>query len=246
MDSAYKSDDVTNQMLLKKAKEYCPDYIFPKGYPGNPEETIKSNKEFVRLARKEDGIFPEVVPIVQPDHADHLEEHRNFYGEFGKVALGGLQKFGSQEQVAVVKQVRGVDGFNERYIHGFGVGTSKPMINAIRNIPDFLDSIDISTAESAIQNGRIPGTTMEQYRTSIPCGEDVTTVRAQFTKGILIMINYLLSEKVSNKKTDGLYDGSELEELNKEVEEMDVTGRKDMSYNTEASSDSRTLKSFCD
>jgi hypothetical protein len=113
-----------------------------------------------------------------------------------------------------------------------------------------LDSIDVSTPERANRNGSIPDATMQQREFATPYGEDSTTVRAQFASAILTSINYLLSEKVNERKLDEVYhEQTELGTIEEVIQETDVRSRHDLSFpvtETDTSMDSQatTLNSF--
>lgn len=230
MDSAYQEVEVTNSDVIKAAEQLQADYVFPKDYPGHPEETLASLEEFLELKEARKGFNPEVIPIIQPPHTEHYREHEEYYSQFGRFALGGLQAYDSLEQVQIIKEFRQEVG-DYVYLHGFGIGTSLPLIKAIRNYSPFLNSFDVSTAEQAIRTGNIPDKTMTRHTFETPYGEDSTTVRAQFSKAVLIMLNYLLSHKINEQTLKETYEEETgLSDIHDAVEATSVRSRHELNF----------------
>jgi len=232
VDSSYKNRNITNRDVLDNAANFNADYVFPKDYPGEPEETRESLQEFLDLAQQYDGLHGKPIPIIQPPHADHYREHERFYRHFSHFAVGGLQAYDPLEQISIISELREEVGDNA-YLHGFGIGTSFPLIKAMRERSPFLDSLDVSTAELAIRNGNIVDKTMEQFTFRTPYGDDSTTVRGQFAKAILVMLNYLLSPLVNSETLEETYyEETALPELQQAVENCSVRSRHDLNFGT--------------
>lgn len=250
VDSAYQESDVTNLQVIENAIELNPDYIFPKDYPGQPDRTLQSFIEFEELMADRDDLNAMAVPIIQPPHADHLKSNLDFYSNYSKLAVGGLQKYDPMEQIKIILNIREVVGSSVE-LHGFGIGTSFPMIKAMREYPkhEFLNSIDVSTAERAIRNGQIPDKTLTQHTFQTPYGEKSTTVRAQFSKALLIMINYLLSDLVNERTLEeAYYEETGLPDVHEAVEGVDIRSRHELDFGiaeeTADASQATTLSAF--
>jgi len=231
IDSAFNDPTVTNEDVLEATKQLNGDYIYPKDYPGDADATIDSLREFLELYNARDDINGRVIPILQPPHIDHYREHEGFYEQFSHLAIGGLHPYDPAEQVTIIKQLRDTVG-PHTYLHGFGIGTSLPLIKAMRRYAPLLDSIDMSTAERAVRNGQLPDAALNQhdgFRT--PYGEDSTTIRAQFASAVLTSVNYLLSEKVNEEKLDDTYhEETELPVIDDVIRNTDIRSRHDLTY----------------
>jgi hypothetical protein len=71
-------------------------------------------------------------------------------------------------------------------------------------------SIDISTPERAIKNGRLPDKTWTQVDFKVPTGKDSSTIRAQYTKAALYQLNYMLSRLVNDEVLKTEYERTHL------------------------------------
>ncbi len=216
LDSGINNEEVTNREVLERAMELNPDYIIPNDFYGDQERTRESMHEFFDLYRYSyPGLSATPFVVLQPPYADEYWEHQEFYDQFGHIALGGLQMYNSKEQVKMIRRLRSEIGYN-KYIHAFGVGTSLELIRALREEPRLLDSLDMSTAETAIAKGEFPTKVVDGKwkRTDfyIPSGIDSSTVRARLSASLLYMLNYMLGTRVDD------------EELRMEFEENTVLG----------------------
>lgn len=230
IDSAFNDADVTNEDVIDGVQRLNGDYVFPKDYPGDAATTFESLQEFLELYENRDDITARAIPVLQPPHVEHYRANEEFYQRFSHLAIGGLHPFDAGEQVTIIKQVRDAVG-PHTYQHGFGIGTSLPLIKALRDCAPLLDSLDVSTPERAIRNGSIPDATMTQREFATPYGGDSTTVRAQFACASLTSINYLLSDKVNERKLDEVYhEETELGAIEDVVRETDVRSRHDLAF----------------
>jgi hypothetical protein len=230
LDSAYSNDDTTNSDIIKACRQYDPEYIIPKDYPGDAEMTLDSLREFLELYSQEQNQPATVVPVLQPPYAKHYNEYEDFYSQFGCLAVGGLQAYSTEEQITIIKEVRDAVGPHIR-LHGFGVGTSFQFVQAQRSHQNFLDSFDISTAEIAIKCNKIPDGTLKQRAFTMPGGEDSTSVRAQFTVAVLVQLNYILSHKVDMNRLREEYETeTELQSLQSIIEGTEVRSRHQLNF----------------
>ena len=209
IDSSYKDPDISNHDVLQAAIGCNADYCIPKDFPGDPDRTLDSCKEFVSLYRDHESTAIVIAPI-QPPYREHYLDNADFYNQFSHFALGGLQRFDTtQQQIAAIKRFREAVG-DHRYVHALGVGTTLSMVRALRGDDPFVDSIDISTAERAVKNGSIPDKTWQQVEFEIPTGPDSTTVRAQYAKAILYQLNYMIGRLVDDDILKQEYESTEL------------------------------------
>jgi len=209
VDSSYTDSGVSNRDVLSAAVDVNADYVIPKDYPGAPERTFESLQEFVSLYR-ETECNAIVMAVLQPPYRSQYEAHSEYYDRFSHFALGGLHSFATPRgQIEAIRSFRGAVG-DHRYIHAFGVGTSLKMVRALRSDDPFVDSVDISTPERAIKNGRLPDKTWTQVDFEVPTGKDSSTIRAQYTKAVLYQLNYMLSRLVDDEVLKTEYERTHL------------------------------------
>jgi len=209
IDSNINDDTVTNEEVLDEAVETQATKIIPKDYPGQPERTLESLIEFKTLAEeKYGGIAADVIPVLQDPHAGHLKEHIDHYEQYSHIAIGGMKgnAYPAEEKIRRIKQVRDVVG-DSTHIHGFGMGCSISLIKAIRQNPNLLDSLDMSTAEKMVMNGKVADWTLNQKRPKppMPYGDDKSTVNGGFSKAVLVMLNYMLTGRVNESKLEEMF-----------------------------------------
>jgi hypothetical protein len=208
IDSNINDDSVTNAEIIEGAVEAGANKIIPKDYLGEPKRTRESLIEFEEIIETEYGgsIKPTIIPVLQDDHVAHLSEHESFYSEYSHIAVGGMIELEPEEQISRIKQVRDITG-DTTHIHGFGMGCSLPLIKALRHNPSLLDSLDMSTAEKMVKNGQVSDWRFEQDEPDIPMpyGEDKTTVNAGFSKSVLVMLNYMLTDRVNEDRLEEMF-----------------------------------------
>jgi hypothetical protein len=78
--------------------------------------------------------------------------------------------------------------------------------------------MDMSTAEQMVKNGKLTDWTFKQSRPEMPLpyGENKSTINAGFSKTILIMLNYMLTDMVNEDRLEEMfYDELELHKVEK-------------------------------
>ena len=207
IDSNINDDEVTNKDVIEDAIEARANKIIPKDYLEDPERTRQSLIEFEQLIENEYGsIKPNIIPVLQDDHVSHLEKYESFYEEYSHIALGGMKNFEPEEQAKRLKGVREIVG-DHTHIHGFGLGCSLGLIKVIRQNPNLLDSLDMATAERMVANGKVTDWSFNQEQPEIPMpmGTNKTAVNAGFSKSVLIMLNYMLTDMVDEEHLEKLF-----------------------------------------
>lgn len=225
MDSAIAKPVATDE-LYQDAVEKNVDYVFSNDTLNDADATLESTKQLLSLRDGHSIQSPSVIPVIQAPHREHLEDNWDFYSRFGQFALGGLQGFEPLEQVSVIKDVREYIG-KEKDVHGFGIGTSLPVIKALREDPDLLDTFDISTPETAVKSGKIPDAALTQHSDFvIPQGDRSSLPNSAWTKAILLQINYLLSPHVdATHIEDAYHEQTGLQTVQDGVEAIDLDSR---------------------
>jgi hypothetical protein len=196
VDSSFQNDDIGNREVLDKACELHADTVIPKDYPGERHRTRESMKEFISMYEPSE-MRPDPMIVVQPPHHEEFEQNEEFYSQFSNFALGGLHNFTPEGQVNMIKEFRDVVG-DYADVHAFGVGTSLTVVQALRNNPNLVDSLDVSTAESAVINNKIPDKKWKQTPFHMPRGLASNDVRSRFSEAILYMLNYVLGPLVDD------------------------------------------------
>lgn len=205
MDSDKSDPSVTNEHIHEKAVAHNVDVVIPKDYLGDRYETHESMKQFHRLTQQESIPGCRTYAVLQPPFGQVYSEFEEFYSQFNHFALGGLQGLSPLEQISQIKRFHQVSHDNIT-VHGFGVGTDQAIIKACREEDRFLDSLDIGTPELSAANHNILDARMSQFDFKYGQGDDVSTVRAGYTKAMLIMLNYVLGPLVNEEFINELYD----------------------------------------
>jgi hypothetical protein len=218
IDSGYRDDSVTNEAIIEKAVDLNPDWIVPKDYPGNPERTAESLREFADLYDDRGDKFGgrPLIPV-QPPHAQTVERFP-VYGEWSNFAVGGLHYFSSPEaQVDALKEFEEVA--NPAHLHALGVGTNLEFVTALRDEPSLVDSLDISTPETAVKNNGIPDRTWIQREFEIPTGVNSTMLRGQLSRYIHLQLSYMLSDLCDQSNFPGLGEQAAISEFGDDEED---------------------------
>jgi len=200
IDSAYTHSDVGNKETIEAAIKANADYIIMADAPGSQRQTHNALSEFVELYKAHVECTAKPFVVLQPPYADHFRRYEDTYSKFSHFALGGLHQFDPWQQISSIREFRRAAGA-QVYVHALGIGTNYEIVRELRNEPRLVDSLDVSTAEQAIKNNKIPDKKWKQTRFYVPQGVDSTTVRARFSESILSMLNYVLGPLVDD---DGL------------------------------------------
>jgi hypothetical protein len=211
LDSRISDDSVTNEDIVNEAIDSNANKIIPKDYINSPEKTRQSVIECEKLLQEsETTTKPTIVPVLQGIHHEHLQKYEEFYSDYNYIAIGGMKgdkkENNTEYRVRRIKKVRDILG-EKTHIHAFGMGASLGIIKAIRQKPNLIDSMDMSTAEQMVINGEITDWSFEQQRPQlpIPYGEGISTVNGGFSKSILIMLNYMLTDKLNEEKLEEMF-----------------------------------------
>lgn len=206
LDSDIGDEDVTNEEVLDRAHELNATYVVPKDYLHDRERTTESVHEFMALyedhpcaarpliplqptTRKEGG---EVVP--NTDHVEHLPE----LPEVGAYMVGGVKDAPPGKQLKAVRKVR--EERPHAYLHGLGMGASPEIVQAVREEPRLMDSLDMKTAEECAKNGKTFGESLTQVPNLSPRGDDSSTHRGLDASNMLLKLNYVCGPLVDDEK----------------------------------------------
>jgi len=199
-DASLSGPDIKE--LVDAAYERRADYIIPNDTVNTPnvamrtaiEETAEKVKAFLDYV--DEATFPATVIVpLQPNHALHfayLAKHYPEQAKRGHFALGGMKNLTPTGQVACIKSFREVAGY-EPYVHAFGVGSSRVLIQALREDPALLQSVDFSTPQHHASSGRIAGTSRIPIYVGTAQGTDSASTSAQLMSAELMDIARMLS-----------------------------------------------------
>lgn len=158
------------------------------------DAAIQGIEQFMHRARELDILNRVILPVQHP-YLDCLErmEARGWISEVDYIALGGLLQIDDVNQrLKAMKQVRDVVGEDIR-IHALAPGTEPELLRELRANPSLIDSLDNSTPEKSVASNKVPDTSWNQNEHLFPYGDQVTTVRAQFSGAIATQLAYMLS-----------------------------------------------------
>lgn len=203
IDSVVNNPYYDFESILNTAHELDADYVISKDWPPavdpcdrggiHPRDALD---HFMGEYTCHECDADVIVPVYPPFDAKKLQGLRKDWIDY--YALGGMRDMSGEQQVAHIRRFRELVD-DDVAVHGLGMGTSVELIHAVRTsieeTPDapLLDSLDISTPETAVANNKIPTKRWHQQRIPLPTGDDSTTVRAGFAEAIARMLEYELT-----------------------------------------------------
>lgn len=200
IDSSINDPSLTNKEVLEKAIEYDAQYVVPKDYWGEIDQTQESLMEFHRLYQQSECEATVLWPL-QPPHDEHYYRYEDFFSKVSHFAVGGVKDADPDEQIEAVKTVREIVG-PYKYVHGLGMGCSKRIIDAIRENHNLMNSMDNSTFERLPGFGKIADASWKQQKIDMPNGDDVFTLNAIQTEFMVYLANYQLTSLVDYEKKE--------------------------------------------
>lgn len=166
------------------------------------DAALEGIEMFMERAR-ELGIEDRVILPIQPPYTDFLDAcaERGWLDEVGYVAVGGLLTINDvADRIDALREVRSYlgDGFR---IHALAPGRDAEMIDALRENPSLVDSLDNSTPEQAPANDKLPGASGTQTRHQFPRGEGTSVLRGVAAAMIALETAQMLSGKCDPVET---------------------------------------------
>jgi hypothetical protein len=212
VDSVVNNPFYSNLAILDAAHDLDADYVIGKDWPPAADPCDRGGihprdalDHFIGEYMCHECNADVIVPVFPPFDAKKLQGLRKDW--INDYAIGGMSEMTGEQQVAHIRQFRDLVG-DDVAVHGLGVGTSIELIHAIRSSveedPDapLLDSLDISTPETAVGNNKVPDKRWRQQRVQFPTGTDSTTVRAGFAAAIARMLEYELTPECDDDMFD--------------------------------------------
>jgi len=149
VDSSFSREEITNVDVLDKAHRLGADMVVLEDVYQDFTGTVEKVQEGLALAAEHQFSGTTIAPLQQP-YVKCWRELR----EPHTVAIGGLKDAPASEKVRVAQKLRDAAGPNI-WIHGLGWGATDALVNAIRNEPHLLDSIDAQTPYAQENNSSI-------------------------------------------------------------------------------------------
>lgn len=207
LDSGFDEDGIPQEQVISMAYERQPEYVIPNDSVNTPEfdgdfrDAIEATASKVEsfLDKIDEKTFPATVIVpLQPPHELHyayLHEHYPRQVQRGHFAIGGLKNASSQDQIRAMQSIRRVAGY-EPYIHGFGFGAAPDILDALRENPALIDSVDFSTPQDHTRRARTAGHPRIPVRTGLVGGSDqATTTARQMEAEMTELARYLNPDK---------------------------------------------------
>lgn len=163
---------------------------------------------FMEKAR-EIGCLDKVILPIQPDYVEFLTacDDRGWLDEVSYIAVGGLLAVGEVDgRIDALRDVREYVG-EDMNIHALAPSTHPAMLWALRQNPSLVDSLDVSTPESATGSNKLPDATWRQARNGriqgkhlFPYGTNASTIRGVGAEMVSLQLAQMLSS-LTNKRT---------------------------------------------
>lgn len=220
LDCEISNDEVTNEDVLDRAAYLGADRVVPKDTLGDVDATLESFEEF--LVRYDDheyeGDF--VVPLQADETATHSQCHGSavdLLNQYGydtdrTYGIGGIKDDDPIEQLQACMETRSTLG-EDIQLHAFGMGCSEKIAKAVREWPELLDSLDMSTPASVAKWGKVIDSELTQRKMEMPRGRLSTTWGAALAEFNLITMNYIMSPLPRDSDIDHEIVDPELQQL---------------------------------
>lgn len=131
-------------------------------------------------------------------------------------AVGGMLAIDDvDDRIAALEDVRDGLGADAR-IHALAPGTDPEMVRALREHADLIDSLDVSTPETAPSKGKVPDRGWHQHKCNVSGGTDSSTTRGAAAARIAV--------ELARQLTPGLFDEYEYETLEPPQETIESFG----------------------
>lgn len=202
MDADYVfATDVTGMEDPDK-KGHNPEMPSPEddGIDSQLDAAVEGIERFMERAQDLEILDRTILPIQHP-YLDFLEiaDDKGWLDEVDYIALGGLKQVEDVDRrIEALHAVREYVG-HDMNIHALAPGTEPKLLRELRDNPRLLDSLDNSTPEKAPASNKIPDASWTQSKHLMPFGEDISTVRAQYSGSIAVQFAYMISPLCSDR-----------------------------------------------
>jgi hypothetical protein len=217
LDSAIGSDDVTTEDVLERGEEIGADWVVPVDELNDPLTTTERVVEMFIQREDYDEYTPSILVPLQSDegmtHCDHyhyMEQQLDRHGfELqGPLAIGGVKDESSSTQIEITMEVR--EQLDDEYLHMLGGGFSKDWIVTLREVPEIVDGLDMTTVVQTIVSGnKLPTIELEQVDYPQPRGKNSTVMSSMLREYALYMLNYLIGPDIREEDAPTFADASQ-------------------------------------
>lgn len=154
VDSSFQDESITNEDVLDTARDLEAEAALLADVWQDVDATVHALVEGLELY--EDHAFDgEVLLPLQPPHDECYRRLIDRGVSPGHIfAIGGVKDSGDEAKIAGARAVRNLAG-PEVHIHGLGFGVTDRLVDAVREEPGLLDSLDYSTPVQNAMDGSI-------------------------------------------------------------------------------------------
>lgn len=208
LDSGFTNDgSIDTDELIEAAETRDPTHVIPNDAISDDEtgrgeairETARRTAEFLDRVNERRLGCTVIVPL-QPPYDAHYRLLRDEYPRQARrrhFALGGLKDERPPVQVAHVRRFREAVGWDV-YAHGFGLGSSRHLIETLREEPALLDSVDVSTPQQHARTGRVAGASRRPVYIGPSTGTDASTTAGAFATAELVDMARMLAPDLTD------------------------------------------------
>lgn len=183
MDSGIGNDTVSNVDVLDLAYDLDADFVVGKDYSHDQSRTTDSIYEFLGLHADHPCRATPMIPL-QPPHHEHYQE----VPEAGAYLLGGMKTWPGERVVPAVRRFREEVGYGP-YLHVLGSGANRPLVRAVADDSQLIQSLDCSTPEQCAINGQIYDLSLQQRPYQLPEGDLSSRSRHALAKHLALILN---------------------------------------------------------
>lgn len=183
-------------------RDHNPAYPDPEDYGSVFDAAIEGIRRFIERARELGVVHRTIVPI-QPPYVAFLDalDDRGLLRGVSYIAIGGLLDIDDvDERIEALQAVRERVGSSTK-VHALAPGTDIEMVQALREQPALVDSLDVSTPERAPPNDKVPDASWHQDRSVFPRGKEGSTVKMASATRVALQLTHMLSPLCKWEKT---------------------------------------------
>lgn len=169
LDSAFQRDDIGIEEVLDTGVELGADMIALVDEYGSSAKTVENVLNDMEAVDDHEWDGDVLVPL-QPPHGKCYRELEGIGDWYG---VGGVARSSPEEKIHAAHEIRDAAG-PEIHLHGLGWGVTLPVVRAIRDDPDLLDSLDSKGEYDRAMTEDMPETW--QSRDSVPSGRGLAVV----------------------------------------------------------------------
>lgn len=217
VDSNIGDESIDNQSVIETAENYGVETVVPCDVIGDYDETVSQIRDMAVRIEKSETVENMFAPIqgtsveeyAMNANALHSTIESSGLGEFVYTyAIGGIKDIGTDKQIEHAKAIREMN--SDMNLHLFGGGMSMKWIKTLRENPNLIDSLDMSTPVHMSFNGKIVMPNMQRLDTDLPRGTHSSRPKAQMVEYMCTMYNFLISDGPDEADMEVLYEQNDL------------------------------------